>query len=362
MSNLKVPRGRRAASIAREGRLRLRRAAPVTRRARVLVIPLRRPRAAAPAMREMLSTDGGALWAGAPATRWRSSPTAAFSRRDPRFSASAMSGPRGGRLAAQSASLRDGDIIAIDARERARSRSSSATRELAERRQSPGEAAAGTTTSRARSTNIAQTVGDAEKGRGDASGRQGGDACLRGYLRLETPRPSSCNPPLPHRAGRGEEERLERGRDPPHPPRRLTASGLIPPPSALLKSSGVAAEFAVAITPDMAELNQSLRSCRPDRGRSSCRPRPSSRSPRNEQADPIGDELHSPIEGIVHRYPDRVLLKADPCLPGLLPLLLPPRGSSGPGSKGAERPRHWRRRSTTSGAAAGDLGGRRHRR
>jgi lysine 2,3-aminomutase len=28
-----------------------------------------------------------------------------------------------------------------------------------------------------------------------------------------------------------------------------------------------------------------------------------------ELADPIGDESHSPVEGIVHRYPDRVLLK-----------------------------------------------------
>jgi lysine 2,3-aminomutase len=28
-----------------------------------------------------------------------------------------------------------------------------------------------------------------------------------------------------------------------------------------------------------------------------------------ELADPIGDEVHSPVEGIVHRYPDRVLLK-----------------------------------------------------
>ena len=30
---------------------------------------------------------------------------------------------------------------------------------------------------------------------------------------------------------------------------------------------------------------------------------------RRERADPIGDEAHSPVEGIVHRYPDRVLLK-----------------------------------------------------
>jgi lysine 2,3-aminomutase len=29
-----------------------------------------------------------------------------------------------------------------------------------------------------------------------------------------------------------------------------------------------------------------------------------------EREDPIGDSAHSPVEGIVHRYPDRVLLKA----------------------------------------------------
>src|SRR5436305_5040988 len=28
-----------------------------------------------------------------------------------------------------------------------------------------------------------------------------------------------------------------------------------------------------------------------------------------ERADPIGDGAHSPVEGVVHRYPDRVLLK-----------------------------------------------------
>jgi lysine 2,3-aminomutase len=29
----------------------------------------------------------------------------------------------------------------------------------------------------------------------------------------------------------------------------------------------------------------------------------------NELADPIGDEAHAPVEGVVHRYPDRALLK-----------------------------------------------------
>ena len=32
----------------------------------------------------------------------------------------------------------------------------------------------------------------------------------------------------------------------------------------------------------------------------------------DELSDPIGDDAHSPVEGIVHRYPDRVLLKLTP--------------------------------------------------
>ncbi|MGH1404702.1 MAG: lysine-2,3-aminomutase-like protein [Alphaproteobacteria bacterium] len=31
---------------------------------------------------------------------------------------------------------------------------------------------------------------------------------------------------------------------------------------------------------------------------------------KNEEADPIGDDIYCPVKGIVHRYPDRVLLKA----------------------------------------------------
>ena len=34
-----------------------------------------------------------------------------------------------------------------------------------------------------------------------------------------------------------------------------------------------------------------------------------------ESPDPIGDHAHSPVEGIVHRYPDRVLLKVTPVCP-----------------------------------------------
>ena len=40
--------------------------------------------------------------------------------------------------------------------------------------------------------------------------------------------------------------------------------------------------------------------------------RPNSTRGRRSCADPIGDDAHSPVEGIVHRYPDRVLLKLTP--------------------------------------------------
>ncbi len=70
----------------------------------------------------------------------------------------------------------------------------------------------------------------------------------------------------------------------------------------------VASQYAVAITPAMAELidrtdpnDPMARQFVPDMAELEIRP--------EERADPIGDDAHSPVEGIVHRYPDRVLLK-----------------------------------------------------
>jgi lysine 2,3-aminomutase len=70
----------------------------------------------------------------------------------------------------------------------------------------------------------------------------------------------------------------------------------------------VAARYAVAITPAMAALidradpfDPIARQFLPDVSELVVTP--------EERADPIGDEAHSPVEGIVHRYPDRVLLK-----------------------------------------------------
>jgi lysine 2,3-aminomutase len=70
----------------------------------------------------------------------------------------------------------------------------------------------------------------------------------------------------------------------------------------------VAARYAVAITPALADLidpsdphDPIARQFVPDARELHMAPQ--------ESHDPIGDEAHSPVEGIVHRYPDRVLLK-----------------------------------------------------
>ena len=70
----------------------------------------------------------------------------------------------------------------------------------------------------------------------------------------------------------------------------------------------VAARYAVAITPALADLidpsdphDPMARQFVPDARELHMAP--------EESHDPIGDEAHSPVEGIVHRYPDRVLLK-----------------------------------------------------
>ena len=71
----------------------------------------------------------------------------------------------------------------------------------------------------------------------------------------------------------------------------------------------VAARYAIAVTPAMARLidhddpnDPIARQFVPDAAELMMTP--------EERADPIGDHAHSPVEGIVHRYPDRVLLKA----------------------------------------------------
>ena len=87
----------------------------------------------------------------------------------------------------------------------------------------------------------------------------------------------------------------------------LTAAGLAPAEKRAALER-VAAQYAVAITPAMAELidpadprDPIARQFVPDAAELDTQPR--------ELADPIGDRAHSPVDGVVHRYPDRALLK-----------------------------------------------------
>jgi lysine 2,3-aminomutase len=73
----------------------------------------------------------------------------------------------------------------------------------------------------------------------------------------------------------------------------------------------VAARYAVALPPALADLidpndphDPIARQFVPDAAELDAQPQ--------ELSDPIGDDAHSPVEGIVHRYPDRVLLKLTP--------------------------------------------------
>ena len=90
-------------------------------------------------------------------------------------------------------------------------------------------------------------------------------------------------------------------------PDELIAAGLIPP-ERHGEIEAVAARYALALTADVAELidpadprDPIARQFVPAAAELDARP--------EEMADPIGDDAHSPVEGVVHRYPDRVLLK-----------------------------------------------------
>ncbi len=72
--------------------------------------------------------------------------------------------------------------------------------------------------------------------------------------------------------------------------------------------SRVAARYAVAITPAMAELIDTADARDPIARQFVPDPRELDHHPA-EASDPIGDHPKSPVRGLVHRYPDRVLLK-----------------------------------------------------
>src|SRR5215468_7870039 len=90
-------------------------------------------------------------------------------------------------------------------------------------------------------------------------------------------------------------------------PAELVAHGLARAAD-LAELEKVAARYAVAVTPEIAALidvndpnDPIARQFIPTAAELANEPR--------ERADPIGDHAHSPVAGIVHRYPDRVLFK-----------------------------------------------------
>lgn len=70
----------------------------------------------------------------------------------------------------------------------------------------------------------------------------------------------------------------------------------------------VAARYAIAVTPDVAALIDASDPNDPIARQYVPSADELVRHP-SENADPIGDHAHSPVSGIVHRYPDRVLFK-----------------------------------------------------
>lgn len=90
-------------------------------------------------------------------------------------------------------------------------------------------------------------------------------------------------------------------------PRDLADAGLVSA-AHLPVLEQVAAQFAVAVTPTLADLidptdpqDPIARQFLPDARELDIKP--------DELADPIGDDPFTPVKGIVHRYKDRVLLK-----------------------------------------------------
>jgi lysine 2,3-aminomutase len=90
-------------------------------------------------------------------------------------------------------------------------------------------------------------------------------------------------------------------------PAALHAAGLVAA-DALPALERVAARYAVAITPAIAAMVDPSDTNDPI-GRQFVPHASELLTHPDEVADPIGDADHSPVRGIVHRYPDRVLLK-----------------------------------------------------
>jgi lysine 2,3-aminomutase len=87
----------------------------------------------------------------------------------------------------------------------------------------------------------------------------------------------------------------------------LAAEGLIGPASRAAIER-VAERYAIAITPDVIDAIDRADPADPVARQYVPDPRELDATP-EERADPIGDDAHAPVKGVVHRYPDRALLK-----------------------------------------------------
>jgi lysine 2,3-aminomutase len=87
----------------------------------------------------------------------------------------------------------------------------------------------------------------------------------------------------------------------------LRLAGLVPAADAAALEA-VASRYAVAITPDMARLIDRADPADPIARQFVPDARELQHLP-EERTDPLGEERLSPVPGVVHRYPDRVLLK-----------------------------------------------------
>jgi lysine 2,3-aminomutase len=86
----------------------------------------------------------------------------------------------------------------------------------------------------------------------------------------------------------------------------LAAEGLLSPDPRLAEA---ARSLAIAVTPEMVSLIDRTDPTNDPIARQFVPSGAETEIVPEELADPIGDEARSPVKGIVHRYPDRVLLK-----------------------------------------------------
>jgi lysine 2,3-aminomutase len=108
-------------------------------------------------------------------------------------------------------------------------------------------------------------------------------------------------------------------------PRDLAAARIVAPDD-VTALEAVTARYAMALTPSLARTDALARQFVPSVAELITCP--------DELSDPIGDERHSPVPGIVHRHPDRVLFKVVAACPVYCRFCFR-RETIGPGSENA---------------------------